>query len=251
MKKINISMIAAMAACATFAAADDILVTFSTPGPDTYADGSTVMDGEFYALCWSTNFPDFKINTDGTAEGGKVVLAAPIAKDGRCPTIVYEVDAKLAASDYVGGEWAVYMLDTRDFEWDNVNSNLVARLSGGTSKVNTSGQVGPAVAGPAGSVANLYGVTAQSSEVAADEETIKPEITSIRIVDGNVWVKAKNVAPYLAWGLAGGDTPDKVETPKGEPQSGTNVDKKDDKEYEITFVTSVKEGGEFFKVERR
>ena len=245
MKKINISMIAAMAACATFAAADDILVTFSTPGPDTYADGSTVMDGEFYALCWSTNFPDFKINPDGTAEGGSIVLAAPIAKDGRCPTIVYEVDANLAASDYVGGEWAVYMLDTRKFTRDG-EGNLVASLSGSSKSVNMSGQVGTAVAGP-GSVANLYGVTAQSNEIAADEETLKPEITSIRIVGGYVWVKAKNVAPYLTWGLAGGDTPDKIDTAKGDSQSGMNADKDD----EITFVTPVKEGGEFFKVERR
>ena len=245
MKKINISMIAAMAACAAFAAADDILVTFSTPGPDTYADGSTVLDGEYYALCWSTNFPDFKINSDGTAEGGKVVLAAPIAKNGRCPTIVYEVDAALAASDYVGGDWAVYLLDTRKFTRDG-EGNLVASLSGTASKVNTSGQVGTANAGP-GSVANLYGVTAQSSEIAADEDTLKPEITSIRIVDGNVWVKAKNVAPYLAWGLAGGDTLDKIDTARGESKSGMGVDKDD----EITFVTPAKEGGEFFKVERR
>ena len=245
MKKINISMIAAMVACATFAAADDILVTFSTPGPDTYADGTMVLDNEYYALCWSTNFPDFKINADGTAEGGSIVLAAPIAKDGRCPTIVYEVDAKLAASDYFGGEWAVYMLDTRKFTRDG-EGNLVASLSGSTGKVNTSGLVGTAVAG-AGSVANLYGVTAQSSEVAADEETLKPEITSISIVDGNVYVKARNVAPYLAWGLAGGDTPDDVKTAKGDSQSGMKADKDD----EITFVTPVKEGGEFFKVERR
>ena len=245
MKKINISMIAAMAACATFAAADDILVTFSTPGPDTYVDGTTVLDNEYYALCWSTNFPDFKINPDGTAEGGSIVLAAPIAKDGRCPTIVYEVDANLAASDYVGGEWAVYMLDTRKFTRDG-EGNLVASLSGSSKSVNMSGQVGTAVAGP-GSVANLYGVTAQSNEIAADEETLKPEITSIRIVGGYVWVMAKNVAPYLTWGLAGGDTPDKIDTAKGDSQSGMNADKDD----EITFVTPVKEGGEFFKVERR
>ena len=245
MKKINISMIAAMAACATFAAADDILVTFSTPGTDTYVDGTTVLDNEYYALCWSTNFPDFKINPDGTAEGGSIVLAAPIAKDGRCPTIVYEVDANLAVSDYVGGEWAVYMLDTRKFTRDG-EGNLVASLSGSSKSVNMSGQVGTAVAGP-GSVANLYGVTAQSNEIAADEETLKPEITSIRIVDGNVWVKAKNVAPYLTWGLAGGDTPDKIDTAKGDSQSGMKADKDD----EITFVTPVKEGGEFFKVERR
>lgn len=246
MKKIHISMIAAMAACAAFAAADDVLVTFSTPGPDTYADGSTVLDGEFYALCWSTNFPDFKINSDGTADGGSIVLAAPIAKNGRCPTIVYEVDAKLAASDYVGGEWAVYLLDTRNFTKD-AEGKVIASLSGSTSKVNTSGNVGTAVAG-AGKLASLAGNAAQSSEIAADDEHVaKPVITGIRVYDGNVYVSVAGVEPYLAYGLTGGDTPGKIDTARGAAKSGIEVDAND----EITLVAPVKEGGEFFKAGRR
>ena len=245
MKKIHVSIIAAMAACAVFAAADDVLVTFSTPGTDTYADGSTVMDGEFYALCWSTNFPDFKINSDGTTEGGSIVLAAPIAKGGRCPTIVYEVDAALAASEYKGGEWAVYMLDTRKFARDG-EGNLVVSLYGNTGTVNTSGQVAKATAG-AGSVANIYGIVAQSGDVTADVADIKPVISAIRVFDGNVYVTATGIQHYLAYGLTGGDTLEKIDTAKGETKKGIDVDKND----EITFVTPVQEGGEFFKVERR
>ena len=245
MKKVHIAMIAAMAACSAFAAADDVLVTFSTPGTDTYADGSTVMDGEFYALCWSTNFPDFKINPDGTADGGSIVLAAPIAKGGRCPTIVYEVDAALATNQYAGGEWAVYMLDTRKFARDG-EGNLIVSLSGNTGTVNTSGRVATATAG-AGSVANIYGIAAQSAEVTADEEDIRPVISAIRVFDGNVYVTAKGIQHYLAYGLTGGDKIDKIDTAKGGTKKGVDVDEND----EITFVTPVQEGGEFFKVERR
>ena len=249
MKKIHISMIAAMAACAVFAAADDVLVTFSTPGPDVYADGTTVLDGEFYALCWSTNFPDFKINSDGTADGGSIVLAAPIAKGGRCPTIVYEVDAALAASKYKGGEWGVYLLDTREFTRDG-EGNVVASLSGSANKVNTSGQVGTAAAG-AGSLAGLSGAVALSGDIAADQEeavAANLQITGIRVLDGNVYVSVRGVAPYLAYGLTGGDTPGKIDTPRGATKTGVEVEKDSD---EMILVAPEKEGGEFFKVERK
>ena len=37
--KISAMMVAAAVACAAFAAQNDALVSFSTPGVDTYADG--------------------------------------------------------------------------------------------------------------------------------------------------------------------------------------------------------------------
>ena len=43
--------LAAVLLCAgAFAAQNDALVSFSTPGPDKYADGTTVLDGEYYAI---------------------------------------------------------------------------------------------------------------------------------------------------------------------------------------------------------
>ena len=72
---------------AAFGAANDARISFSTKGPDTYADGTTVLDGECYALCWSKDFANFAIKADGTAEvgaesvDGEVILVAP-AKDG-------------------------------------------------------------------------------------------------------------------------------------------------------------------------
>ena len=58
----------------------DRLLRFSTPGPDRYADGSLVLDGECYALVWSpkgTAFAGF--NADGTvvSSNDRIVLAAP------------------------------------------------------------------------------------------------------------------------------------------------------------------------------
>ena len=85
-----------MAVFAANAAQNDLLISFSTKGPDTYADGTTVMDGECYALVWiPEGASGAAIASDGTAaDGAKIVLVAPIAKNGRCPNVVYRVSCK-------------------------------------------------------------------------------------------------------------------------------------------------------------
>lgn len=232
MKKLMTLGIAAFAAGAVFAAANDVVVTFSTPGPDTYADGTKVVDGEKYALCWSEDFSQFKINSDGTATGGKIVIAAPVAKGGKCPTVVFEVDAEYAAANFSGGEWAVYLLDTRKFgDADN-------------AEVKTSGCVGKATVGP-GVLGSLSGVVGATREVAGGIDVPKPEVTGIKVVGGYVYVTVKAL-PYLAYGLTEGSTPDAITEAVGGTQTRdeNSVD-------EITLVTPVKEGGAFFKVGRK
>ncbi|MGN0847630.1 MAG: hypothetical protein ACI4RA_09635 [Kiritimatiellia bacterium] len=113
MKKLMMGSIAglALAACA---AVNDTLISFSTPGTDTYIDGTPVQDGECYALVWSADGVFEGIRDDGTAvdENDAVVLVAPVAKGGRCPSLVYQVDAAVAA-ELEGGRYGVYLLDTR------------------------------------------------------------------------------------------------------------------------------------------
>ena len=115
MTKKTISMVAALAfAGAALAAANDALIAFSTPGVDTYADGTPVLDGECYALVHlDAGEAGFSLAADGTATGGEIVLAAPVAKGGRCPKVMFEVDAKDVETKYKGGSWRVYLLDTR------------------------------------------------------------------------------------------------------------------------------------------
>ena len=234
MKKLIALGVAAIAAQLTFAAANDVLITFSTPGPDTYADDSAVNDGEYYALCWSQDFANFAINSDGTVTGGEIVLKAPVVKGGRCPTIVFEVDAAYAAEkNFASGSWSVFLLDTRSF-------------AGSANKVNTVGQVGSALTVGTGSVATLAGSNAQASEIAAGVEVPKPEVTGINVIDGYVYVTVKGTVPYLAYGLTEGATPSAVTEPVGDSQTG-GVSADD----EVTFVTSAKEGAAFFKVGRK
>ena len=239
MKKTVLATLLALSAGAAMAAANDLLISFSTPGPDKYADGSTVMDGERYALCWSKDFSQFSIASDGAAVGGKVVLSVPLAKDGRCPPVMFEIDAEYAKG-FTGGNWAVYLLDTRKFTSEG------AELAAGGKTVNTFGLVGDANLGSR-TVASLSAAGAASTSVLPDGvELPKPEITAFRVFEGNVYVTVKGTVPYLAYGLTSGDTPDAVTEQVGAPAAG-----KFGGEDEITLVAPAKEGGAFFKAGRR
>ena len=53
MKKSMIAIFAGLMSAATFAASpDDVVLAFSTRGPDKYADNSPVVNGEYYAVVW-------------------------------------------------------------------------------------------------------------------------------------------------------------------------------------------------------
>ena len=236
MKNI-VSLFAATALCgAALAAQNDALVSFSTKGPDKYADGAPVLDGECYALCWSKDFSKFAIKSDATADGGEVVLKAPVAKKGRCPKIVFEIDADELSTKYKGGEWAVYLLDTRTFAADGT-----ARVSRGATKVNTAGRVASAstFAGST-TVASIVGTAASTTQVAAGVTLPETRVKGIRVEGGYVYITVHG-APFLGYTLASGDTPDKI----GDASDASAMPTA---EEEVTIVTPAKAGGSFFKV---
>ncbi len=117
MKKCRFSLLAAavMAASFAFADANDLRVIFSTQGPDTYADGTPVVENEWYGLVWLADADtvlavDTQLNAvDATTS--EVVLAAPLAKDGKCPPVLFLLDS---AKKKTSGIYRVYLLDTRD-----------------------------------------------------------------------------------------------------------------------------------------
>ena len=243
MKKTITLFAAAALSGAAFAAANDVLITFSTKGPDTYADGSYVLDGERYALCWSKDFSKFSIGANGVATGGKIVLSAPVAKNRRCPTIVFEVNAKKAATEYADGSYAVYLLDTRKYA-----DGQVVGLAGGTSSVNASGAIGAALNVNVGSIASYTSTSsaAANTGTSVPADVPQPEITGIRILDGNVYVTVKGTVPFLAYSLTESATPDGEGAATAAAQSGA-----DSQDEEITLVTPAKEGGAFLKVGRK
>ena len=116
MRKHLISTIfSVIAPLAVLAASDDYLLTFSTPGPDRYVDGTIVPDGECYALVWAPAGKAFSgFNADGTAASAldRVVLAGPLALGGKCRDSIFQVP-KAEYDALEGGTWSVCLVDTR------------------------------------------------------------------------------------------------------------------------------------------
>ena len=237
---------AVLSSAAAFSAANDAMVSFSTKGPDKYADGATVLDGECYALVWTApNSAGLTVAADGTASGGEIVLAAPVAKGGRCPKVIFEVNADDMAKKYKGGSWSVLLLDTRRWGADGV-ARPAGTVAGKVTLVNATGEVsGGSVNVATASSSSVSAVAAAvASATAVPEGTPSPTITGIRVEGANVFVTVRGTVPHLAYGLKSGETPSEVSEPAGAPRSG-------EESGEIILVAPAKKGGGFFKVERR
>ena len=237
---------AVLSSAAAFSAANDAMVSFSTKGPDKYADGATVLDGECYALVWTApNSAGLAVAADGTASGGEIVLAAPVAKGGRCPKVIFEVNADDMAKKYKGGSWSVLLLDTRRWGADGV-ARPAGTVAGKVTLVNATGEVsGGSVNVATASSSSVSAVAAAvATATSVPKGTPSPTITGIRVDGANVFVTVRGTVPHLAYGLKAGETPSEVTEPAGAPRSG-------EESGEIILVAPVKKGGGFFKVERR
>lgn len=230
MKKL-LMVLFACACTAVFAGMNNLLVTFSTPGPDKYADGKAVLDGECYALVW-------------TAEDGAqtVVLAAPLAKDGKCPPVLFQLDEE-QAKQYTNGKWGVYLLDTRDFDGDPTGMTLAGvDEKGATKLVNVKAAVGDAVIS-SGEAFNT--AAAKAAVVPADYDLgnlPKPKVSAIQVLGAKVIVTVQDTVPFLGYTVEVGNAGSVFEVPAGATAVSGN------KNESINFVLDKKEGGELIKV---
>ena len=252
-RKVVVSMLAVAFVGATFAAQNDLLVSFSTKGPDTYADGSTVIDGECYALVWTpNNVASATIAADGTAsDGAQIVLVAPIAKNGKCPNVVYRVNAKRVETEFANGSWSVYLLDTRKYSYDEEGNQVVTlaglKSDGAVKLVNATSKVGDAtLSASAGDNVSLASAVATAADTGSSlpADVPQPTISGIEVKGGNVYVTVANAAPYLTYDLSTGDTPDAVTESVQKPRTGGDDGK-------VILVAPAKEGGAFFRVNRK
>ena len=231
MKK-TIAVLFAMASAAVFATAgvDDLVVTFSTPGPDKYADGTTVLDNECYSLAYSKD--------------GEIipVLTVRAAKNGKCMPVLFSLSEGTAAN-YTGGEWGVYLLDTRDFAKDATGKTLASLdAEGKPTVVNVTSAVkdGFASAGMSDATASS-GVAAGSYDLAA-AKVPQPEVTGIKIVGANVEVTVANTVPFVGYTLQSGKDIKNFSVPSGAVNSAG------DTTGDIKLVAPKGDGAQFFKV---
>lgn len=245
MKKTLVAGLVGLLAAASFAGKDNVVVTFYTQGTDTYADKTPVRDGETYALVYTPNGETFQgIKADGTAvEPSKVVLKAPVAKDGKCPFIKFEIDSGYANENYPNGTWSVYLLDTRTFAptLDADGKPVVTGVGGKT--VNGYGKVATATA-----TANFASANAAVAMVAgaapADRQDAK--ITNIELRDDNVYITVSGTVASAAYAVAEGSTPNALEQKDDSAARGDTAG-----DGEMIIIRKQQPGGAFFKVNRK
>ena len=246
-------------ACA-YGSVQDKLARFSTPGPDRYADGTIVRDGECYALVWSpagTAFAGF--NADGTpvSSRDRVVLAGALAQDGKCRDAVFQIPA----AEYEvlkGGEWAVCLVDTRNLagvptgtrNGKPVRVNRWGIVSGGVNITDAS-STKPRLAATGGTRSVASGATALPASVAratrlsaVPTNLLPPQITAIELADGEVWLAVDGTVPYLDYTIISSETPNDFK-----PDYFSEVVEGDGRsEIAIGTIQSAKR--RFFKVKR-
>lgn len=258
MKKVLVSAFAAAMSATAFAGMGNVAITFSTPGPDMYSDGTTVLDGERYALVWSPKAFS-GINSDATAVGDSVIaVSAPVATGGHCPEVLFQVDESYANAHYVGGTWNVVLLDTRKFKLDADGKPLLDGLGnrivdtwGAKGFANGYGVIGDAVANVDSSQFGSLGDGLSAATGTPTDDTLPPVVKGISFDGDNVLVTITTTKPALKYALVSGSSPDKVD----EEVAGADASSYGSESKDIVLIKKKtggeSSGAEFFKVRAR
>ena len=244
MKKLMTMVGAVGMAFAATAAVDDALLSFSTVGPDKYADGTDVLPGECYALVWSADGQFEGIKADGTTvdSADKVVLVAPVAKQGAngtyCPSILYQVD-KAFAEAHKSGQYAVYILDTRVKAAGGTVSVGGVDEKGALKAVNGYDAVsaGTTASAATESIKTVATTAVGGASIATLAEVDAPVITAIKPNGTKITISASGLSPVATYKVVTGTQLDKVST-----EINATADEKGD------FTFDKPENGTFFKV---
>ena len=238
---------AALMSTAAFAGADDALITFSTKGPDKYADGTVVKDGENYALVWvktGAEFGGFTAQGKLVDEENNFLLGVfPRAKDGRCADTFVQINRSFADAYGAAGDFSLYLLDTR-----SADKTAVADSKDLSRGVQSYG----AVATLEVTGAQIKTTTAESAGEAATASALPsgilpPVIKNAEVKDGMFVVTVEQTVPYIRYNLAGGETPEAAdkagiaEAPKAGDAKQT---------IELKYPIKAGENVKFFKVTR-
>ncbi len=246
MKKLSLLMAASVMAASVFAGLPSY-VLFSSTGPDRYADGTEVLDGEVYALVWAktgTAFAGF--NADGSlvdTENNKLISAAAVALDGKCQPTVYILKGENSDLGSTG-EFSVYLLDTRIAKADGP-ATVSGVTAGALAAVNTTSPVAASVTAGEMTTAETAVAASGATATAVPADTPNPSITAIKVVGGQVVVKVAGTVPYLQYGISAGKTPsalDQTDLVRG--INGTEDGK-------LTLIVDQPEENRFFKVIRK
>ena len=220
MKKTIAALFAVLSA-AVFAGAGDVLITFSTPGPDKYADDTEVLIGETYGLFY----------TDEQGVQNPVpVLTYETKAAGRCTPVMFVIDESKAGS-YRSGKLEVYLLDTR-----GNNGSSMGKPRG---IVDGEPIVKSKTASASVTVSTSDSLNSGDSTDPVAFDIPEPVITGIDVGNELVTVTVKNLVPCVGYKLVSGDQATDIKTPAGEDIAYKS---------ETPIVVTTQPGGQFFKV---
>ena len=252
MKKTIAFLAAGLCAGTLLAGMNNVVIQFSTVGPDKYADGTTVMDGECYALVWTPTGSEFQgINDKGEAAGdSKVAVKAPIAIGGKCPNVQFQIDETFANENYPNGTWGVYLLDTRKFATEEVPVTVDGKevkqtkvLLDANGKKSATG-VGGAVSGYGQVVSNVGRSLSPAGAKAGTVQSIPagiqpPTIKDFKVVNGMAYLYLKDTSSAVSYGVAAGQAPGTLKPVSQQPvQGGGN---------ETIIITPATEAAQFYQ----
>jgi len=211
MKKIMSMLGVAGLAVASFAAVNDTVINFSTPGPDVYGDGTPVLPRECYALVWSADGNFEGIKADGTPVDPKdaVVLVADVAVQedgvGHCPNLFYIVPAA-DAENWKDGVYAVYLLDTRVVAVDGTKTVGGLDAQGKLKAVNTLVAVSDDMSVAAGAGATAVATAKSNVKYSADcyAAVESPTITGITVNDAKITITASGLSDVAKYWVVKG-----------------------------------------------
>ena len=197
--KFCFTLATAIFAAGAFADAANVLISFSTTA-DTYADGTPVKDGEWYALCWSPRetFSGLDLNYNTLKSDEKLLILAPLAENGHCPYVIFQIDSKEAPT---GGNYFVYLLDTRDVTGETVavatKDESGRRVPDGVVNGSAEAQSFTASASIGSSIASTSATGA--SIVAGDWAAVQPKITAFEVKDAKVKITVAGMMSGLTY----------------------------------------------------
>ena len=230
--RICLMTVAVFFAAAALADAANVLVSFSTTA-DKYADGTDVKDGEWYALCWSADekFDGLDLDCKPVDPAEKVLILAPLAKGGRCPYVVFQVDSAKAPS---GGNYFVYLLDTRDVTEGAVSAETVAEDGRRVPANVVNGSAAAQNYTASASIGSNVATAASAGSVAqADWNAVQPKIVDFKLVgDAKVRITVEGMMRGLNYTVKMGSNLGNLEatTIKPEAEDGKAVFYVDDKD---------------------
>lgn len=194
-----------------------LLLTVSSAGPDRYADGKLVCDGEYYALVSVRDGVPFAgFAADGTVSdpaSSRILFMLPLAENGRCPRTSVALDPAVVSS---GESLFLVLLDTR------ATARSGARLRVDGWGVAVSPALSSGAARPQASVATMSATSSgsafsevggrlekgsmQISSVPAGAES--PRITGFRCDGDEIVLTVEDTTNVLDYNVREGETPE-------------------------------------------